>query len=191
VLALARRSVRARLAAADRHTMSLFAASPVAAGLDELDADLAASLRQWEATLLERELKVEDAEARLAERERELAEEEALLQAKARLQAAASASTKPRSGPTLSQAEYDALEVWRAELERQEKTLREDKAALREREAFLEESENRLLEKVQAQQELETELEQRAEVLGERARALQANHEAKPPPAEPWREFVE
>lgn len=194
VLALARRSMRARLSADGQRlpsgpTMNPLAAPSGATQWDEVSAELAASLRQWEAALLERECHLQDAEARVAERERELAEAAALWQARAHLQAVAMARPRPRSA--LTPEEHDALEVWRAELERQEATLREDKAALREREAYLEESENRLLDKVQAQQELETELEQRAEDLGARTRAWQREGDAEPAKPDPWREFVE
>ena len=57
----------------------------------------------------------------------------------------------------------------RATLEQQEATLKEAKHAMREREMFLDESEAKLFTKVQAQQEKESELEQREEDL----RALQ------------------
>lgn len=196
VLSLARRSLRGRLDAegrpvVTRETMNPFAATPGAARLDAVTAEMAASLRQWEEALTEREQKLQDTEARLVEYERELAEEEALLSAREQLLAVARQATGPVVEPGLSTAEKSALEAWQAELERQEAALREDKAALREREAFLEESENRLFDKVQAQQELETELEQQAEELTNRERALNTSLGKAPSPPAPRDEFNE
>ena len=54
---------------------------------------------------------------------------------------------------------------------------------MREREQFLEESETRLFEKVQAQQEKETELEQREEDLRQRSREFRDKLAAVDPAA--------
>lgn len=91
-------------------TLNPFVAPPVAAQLDEVSGELAASLRHWEAALVEREHHWQEAAARLAERERELAEEAALMQAKAQLQAVARATPQRRAGPVLTREAYDALE---------------------------------------------------------------------------------
>ncbi len=58
-------------------------------------------------------------------------------------------------------------------------SVREARQALHDREKFLEESETRLFEKVQQQQEKESELEQREENLGVRAAAV-ANGAKRP-----------
>lgn len=129
-------------------------------------AELERTLRQLELSLAERERAIEEAEARLADRDRELAEAEALLVAREKLLAA---SRKAAPAATVSPEEKLALEQLRAELERQEASLKEAKQAMRERELFLEENEAKLMEKMQAQQEREIELDQRAEDLGTRA----------------------
>jgi hypothetical protein len=128
-------------------------------------AELERSLRHLELSLNERQRLVTEAEARLIDRERDLAEAEALLIAREKL---VSASRRDAS-TSVSPAEKAALEQLRVTLEQQEATLKEAKHALREREMFLDESEAKLFTKVQAQQEKESELEQREEDL----RALQ------------------
>jgi hypothetical protein len=121
------------------------------------------NLREMESRLLDRERLLGDAEARMSERERELWEAEALFEArKGVCQATEETSDNGGNG-----ASSEALEGLRATLEEQEKSLRESKIALKEREEFLEASENKLFEKLQAQQEREIELEQWAEELSE------------------------
>jgi hypothetical protein len=134
--------------------------------------EMARSLAQLELTLLEREQLAEEREFRVAERERDLAEAEALVQYR---EALLNASKKtPPARPGLSEEERFALVNLKAELDRQEELLREAREALREREKFVEESECRLFEKVQDQQEKETELEQLEEELNSREAAIAA-----------------
>ena len=131
---------------------------------DTQSEELAQSLQQLEAKLVERERAVEERECRLADRLRDLAESEILLEAR---EALVAASRKKR--PTrrvLSDEERTALAALKAELDRQEVLLVEQRDALREREKFINESEARLFQKVQEQQEKENELEQREEDLG-------------------------
>lgn len=120
--------------------------------------------RQLESALAERERAIGDAEARLMERTRDLDEMDALLRAREALLA----STKLRhSGnrKTVTAREAEAVKNLKAELDKQEASVREAREALRAREKYLEECETRLFEKVQQQQEKETELEQREEDL--------------------------
>lgn len=126
-------------------------------------AELERSLRQLELSLNERQRLVIEAESRLIDRERDLAEAEALLVAREKL-AVVSRRDADSSGP-VSAAKQAALELLRTTLETQETSLKEAKHALREREMFLDESEAKLFAKVQAQQEKESELEQREEDL--------------------------
>ena len=142
-------------------------------------AELERSLRQLELTLAERERSITDMEARLADRERDLAETEALLLAREKL---INASRRPVAPQTsISPEEKLAMEQLRAELERQEASVKEAKQALHEREQFLDESETKLFEKVQAQQEKEIELDQRDEDLRARERRLREREGAADP----------
>jgi chromosome segregation ATPase len=136
-----------------------------------LSTDAERLLRQMENSLTERERAVSEAEAKLAERTRDMDEMEALLRAREAL-LVASRLRRPTQQKTITPREAVALEELKAELERQEKSIREAREALREREAFLTESETRLFAKVQEQQEKETELEQREEELQTRQRTL-------------------
>lgn len=120
--------------------------------------------RQLESALAERERAIGDAEARLMERTRDLDEMDALLRAREALLA----STKLRhSGnrKVVTAREAEAIKNLKTELDKQEASVREAREALRAREKYLEECEARLFEKVQQQQEKETELEQREEDL--------------------------
>lgn len=69
--------------------------------------------------------------------------------------------------------------------------MKEQKAAITERERFMEENESKLFEKMMAQQEKETELEQREEDLKSRARQFKERESAaggaavEPAPAKP------
>lgn len=157
--------------------------APFAGGTVEPNqvAELERSLKALEERLAERERVFAELEARMADREREIAEMEALLQAREKVLEAGRHAAHANVG--VSPEEKAALEALRAELERQEESLRESKAALKEREAFLEESENRLFEKVQAQQEKETELEQREEDLRSRDRRIREMEAAHDPQA--------
>jgi hypothetical protein len=125
--------------------------------------EMARSLQQLECTLAEREYEVETRELRVAERERDLAEMEALLQHREALLSAIKKTPSARTG--LSEEERFALKSLKDELDRQEAQILQSREALREREKFIEESECRLFEKVQEQQEKETELEQLEEEL--------------------------
>lgn len=124
--------------------------------------NLEKAIRALEAKVAERDAAVADAQAKLAERERELAEAEALLAAREKvLEVAKQAAPAPAGG--LSKEEEEALAKLKAELDRQEASLKEQRQALKEREEFLDQSEAALFEKMQAQQEKETELEQKEE----------------------------
>ena len=174
--AAARQSIREIVTA----TRAPFGAAASSSEAEVRLADVEAKLRHLELSLAERERAVEEAEARLAERERDVAEAEALLQARESLVAARRQPPPATAG--VSPEEKEALERVRAELERQEVSVREAKQAIREREAFLDESETKLFEKVQAQQEKEIELEQREEDLRARERRLR-EREAEVDPA--------
>lgn len=131
--------------------------------VDAQSEELGRSLQQLELKLAERERLVEEREFRVAERERDLAEAEVLVQHRETLLIA---SRKTRVARTeLSDEERTALANLKRELDRQECLLREGREELRQREKFVEDSEGRLFEKVQQQQEKETELEQREEEL--------------------------
>lgn len=173
--AAARESIRAIVSAT----------RPRAGGVsdDELTriSELERTLRQLEHTLAERERVVADSEARLNDHERDLAEVEALLEIRERMLAA---SRHPGTGgDTISPEEREALEQVRAQLERQEISVRESRESLRERELFLDASEERLFEKVQSQQEKEIELEQREEDLRARERRLREREAEHDPQA--------
>jgi hypothetical protein len=171
--AAARESIRA-IVSATRPPMGGRSAAD-----DARVAELERSLRQLELKLVERERIVQEREARLKEYERELAEAEALLAAREQLVAASRKSTPVHVSPE----EKAALEVLRAELERQEAALKEAQSSLHEREQFMEESETRLFEKVQAQQEREIELDQREDDMKSRMRKHRESEAAEDPQA--------
>ena len=104
-------------------------------------------------------------EAKAAERDRALAETEALLQAREKVIDAMRKEKPAQGGGTGSSEEIAALTKLKEELDRQEASIKEQRAAQQEREDFLNASETSLFEKMQAQQEKETELEQKAEDL--------------------------
>ena len=79
------------------------------------------------------------------------------------------------------QENAEALEQLRAELERQETSVKEAKQAIRDREQFLDESETKLFEKVQAQQEKEIEQDQKSEDLRGWERRLKEREAALDP----------
>jgi hypothetical protein len=125
---------------------------------DTAEREAAVGLQALEQVLNERERAVEERERRVSERERDLAEAEVLLRHHETLVQVARKAA-PAKGKLSAQEEV-AQAALKAELDRQEAVLRESREALREREKFIEDSETRLFEKVQDQQEKETELEQ-------------------------------
>jgi chromosome segregation ATPase len=134
--------------------------------------DLEKSLKQLAVKLEERERFLQDLEARLTDRDRNLAEMETLLKARESLVDAAKSKKPGDESQALSREEMQALEKLKAEVERQQVLLQQQREELRAREAFLDESEAKLFEKVQQQQEKETELEQREDDLRARERRL-------------------
>ncbi|QYM78590.1 hypothetical protein K0B96_15000 [Horticoccus luteus] len=149
-------------------------------------AELERSLLQLETQLAERERALHDWQVWLEEQQRELAESEALQFAHEKLLRAERAALR-HSPPSAAAtpAESAALAALKTALDRQETSLEEARATIKEREAFLDESETTLFAKVQAQQEREIELDQRAEDLAERERRLLARESASPSPAVP------
>jgi chromosome segregation ATPase len=162
---------------------------------NEQAAAMEKALRELESKVEEREHLVLELETRLADRERDLAEAEALLAARERvLDAARNASDSHLHSAPVTNAERSALEALKAELDRQEKSLLEQKNTIAEREHFLDENENKLFEKMQAQQELETQLEQKAEELAakeSRLRNAEAAVASKAAAPKVWDEFKE
>lgn len=151
---------RTRSAAAGQHAAELPQTTTVSINTE----DATRFFRQLETSLAERERAIGEAEARLMERTRDLDEMDALLRAREALLA----STRLRhSGnrKVVTAREAEAVKNLKAELDKQEASVREAREALRAREKYLEECEIRLFEKVQQQQEKETELEQREEDL--------------------------
>lgn len=136
--------------------------------------ELEKALRALEAKVGEREMALADAENKLAEKDRALAETEALLQAREKVIDAMrkQQAAEPSSGAGMNPAELEALGKLKEELDRQEASMKEQRAAIQEREDFLNQSEASLFEKMQAQQEKETELEQKEEDLKRMARQL-------------------
>jgi DNA repair exonuclease SbcCD ATPase subunit len=134
--------------------------------------ELEKALRALEAKVGEREMALADAENKLAEKDRALAETEALLQAREKVIDAMRKQPAAESGGGMNPAELEALGKLKEELDRQEASMKEQRAALQEREDFLNQSETSLFEKMQAQQEKETELEQKEEDLKRLARQL-------------------
>jgi DNA repair exonuclease SbcCD ATPase subunit len=129
--------------------------------------ELEKNLRVLETKVGEQEMALADAQNKLADAERALAETEALLAARDKVIAAIrrdSQTVPPMPGfaPVVVE-EMSALQKLKEELDRQEASLKEQRAAIRERELFLDQSEASLFEKMQAHQEMETELEQKAE----------------------------
>ncbi len=120
--------------------------------------------RHLQEALTDRERAIADAEVRLLERTRDLDEIDALLRAREAL-LASTRLREPGNRNLVTSREAQAVMDLKAELDRQEASLREAREAIREREKFLDESEQRLFEKVQQQQEKESELEQREENL--------------------------
>jgi chromosome segregation ATPase len=151
---------RTRNATAGQHSAELPQTTTVSINTE----DATRFFRQLESALAERERAIGDAEARLMERTRDLDELDALLRAREALLA----STKLRHAgnrKVVTAREAEAVKNLKAELDRQEVSVREAREALRAREKYLEECETRLFEKVQQQQEKESELEQREEDL--------------------------
>lgn len=153
--------------------------------------NLEKSLRKLERELVERERTVQELELKLAEQERDIWEAEALLKAREQLlqskfKEATEETANPEATTNASPQEREALEKLKEELDNQEQTLKEQKALLKEREDFLEQSENTLFEKTIAQQEMQTELEQRKDDLDARERRLnkEAGIEEVEPPKE-------
>ncbi|HZL46319.1 MAG TPA: hypothetical protein VFC28_08835, partial [Opitutaceae bacterium] len=138
------------------------------------------ALRQLQAKLDERERATAELAVQLAERERELAETEALLTAREKVIVAAG---RTREELSLSPEEQAALEQLKAELERQEQSLKDQKAALKERDLFVQENEAKLFDKMQAQQEREVELEQKADDLHALEKRLREREAAVDPAA--------
>lgn len=136
--------------------------------------ELEKALRALEAKVGEREMALADAENKLAEKDRALAETEALLQAREKVIDAMrkQQAAEPSGGAGMNPAELEALGKLKEELDRQEASMKEQRASLQEREDFLNQSEASLFEKMQAQQEKETELEQKEEDLKRMARQL-------------------
>jgi chromosome segregation ATPase len=147
--------------------------------------ELQKAVRVLEAKVAERDHAVMEAQARLAERERELAEAEALLAARERVVAAATrqASAVAPESPA-SREEVEALQTLRAELDRQEGSLKEQRQAVKEREDFLDQSESLLFSKMQQQQEKETELEQKEADLRRMMKQLGLLKDEPPPEIE-------
>ncbi|MDP3068733.1 MAG: hypothetical protein Q8N18_00515 [Opitutaceae bacterium] len=168
----ARESIMAVVA----ETRSPFNGSPNPAATKLLE--LERTLKQLEVTLAERERVIAEGEARLVEHERDLAEMEALLFARSQL---LDVAQKPAAAGTIvSPEERRAFNQVKAELDRQEATIKETRQSLAERERFIDESETKLFEKVQAQQEKEIELDQREEdlrALERRMREREAEHD--------------
>ncbi len=107
----------------------------------------------------------------------DLFESESVVKAREKVEEASSQDSA--SGKTEMSAEAkEALEKLKTELEMEEAAIKESKEMLLEREEFLETSENTLFEKVMAQQERETELEQLAEELDQRAGKLDEREKA-------------
>lgn len=121
--------------------------------------------RHLQEGIADRERAIAEAEARLLERTRDLDEMDALLRAREALLASTRLREPAGSRDVVTTREAQAIMELKAELDRQESSLREAREAIREREKFLDESEQRLFEKVQQQQEKESELEQREENL--------------------------
>lgn len=135
--------------------------------------ELEKSLKQLAVKLEERERYLQDLEGRLADRERNFAEMETLLKARESLVEAG--RTRKAKGPEdqqLTREEAEALQKLKAEVEKQQISLKEQREEMRAREMFLDESEAKLFEKVQQQQEKETELEQREDDLRLRERRV-------------------
>ncbi|AKC83200.1 hypothetical protein IMCC26134_11190 [Verrucomicrobia bacterium IMCC26134] len=124
--------------------------------------ELEAAIHQRDQEQNAREAALEELQCRLVEREREIAEFENLLLAREKV------LLVQRNAPTMTPfaataAEAEALEKLRVQLDAQEATIQEARAALKEREHFIEQSETTLMDKVTAQQEHEISLEQREE----------------------------
>jgi len=151
----------------------------------EQATELETSLRLLATRLDERERAVEELEAILSDRQRDLAEMEALLMAREKvLDAARRAHTAvPRPGAAVSTEEKAALEALKAEVDRQEVSLKEQKAALAERERFVNETEAKLFDKMMQQQEQETEIEQKLEEIGSREKRLRDREPVADPQA--------
>jgi len=134
--------------------------------------ELEKALRALEAKVGEREMALADAENKLAEKDRALAESEALLQAREKVIDAMRKQPVVAEGAVVNPHELEALAKLKEELDRQEASIKEQRAAQQEREDFLNQSETALFEKMQAQQEKETELEQKEEDLKRLARQI-------------------
>lgn len=145
--------------------------------------ELEKALKQLAGKLDEKQRSLEDLEFKLSERDRELAEVENLLKARESVLEAKSTQSQNAPAAPLGEAELEALKKLKAEIDRQQATLQEQKNAIKEREAFLDSSESTLFEKVQAQQEKETELEQREEDLRKRERRFREREASVDPVA--------
>lgn len=143
--------------------------APQAMSVDKVQ-ELEKMLRSLEGKLAERDITIAEAVYRLAERERELAEMEALHEARERV-----ARTMPQpaqtEGPS-SLEQSDAFQKLKEELDRQEQSIREQRVAMQEQVEFMEQSEAALFDKMQKQQEKETELEQLGEEVRRKMRQL-------------------
>jgi uncharacterized coiled-coil protein SlyX len=114
-------------------------------------AALEKALAQLETKVGEQELALAAAENKLVERDRELAESEALLHAREKVLDAVRKQPAPTINSGIHAAEIAAWTRLKDELDGQEAALREQRAALKERENFIQLSEVALLRKIQAQ----------------------------------------
>ncbi len=125
-------------------------------------------IRLLEVRLDGREPALAAAETKLLDKSRDLAEAESLLKARQELLTALKGQPAPAEGSstcTFSAEENEALQKFKLELERQADSLTEAREGLKSREEFIERSEAALMEKLQAQQVREIELDQREENL--------------------------
>lgn len=129
--------------------------NPTASG----SGDLLAQLKSLQADIINREALIAEQERRLNAWELDLTEREGLLQAHKNLIAAQSTSNTGDGEQT--DAERDALETLRRQLEAQEASIKEARQMLKEREEYIEQCENDLVEKSMELTEREAYVEQR------------------------------
>jgi chromosome segregation ATPase len=165
-----RLSLKTAIAAASRIDSPV--GKPLMNPLGELPASMSGKHQEMEANLLElqadiiiREELLSEKDARLKNRERELNEKDALLEAHRKVvetNSAPQAATN-EAPSAINSEERAAFEALKQELDAQEKSLKEAKRVLHEREAFIEQCENELVEKSMLLTEREARVEQKEE----------------------------
>jgi len=143
---------------------------PLMSPIDEFSSVQSGAQQDMEAHLLElqddiinQQAQLKKKETQLEARERELNEKEALLTAKQQMLKSGVANRQKSANTANFKKENEALEKLKQALDSQEKSLKQGRDMLHEREAYVEQCENALVEQSMLLTEREARIEQREE----------------------------